>query len=212
MQLLRVTERSSRLFADSMAIIRRSISGNTQLPQERLEQLLTSGRYRLFAYVDGQEASGAALLYFAEHPGFVWLDYFAIRSDLRGQGLGGDLFRQIIAATARQNASPDWLLLEVDDDRDGDAQHQATCGRRIAFYRRLGARLLENVPYRFPSAFGEPVPMRLMAYPVRSGARLTEDELKGMVGEVFLNIHGRSQDDELLRWFGESMPKEIEAV
>jgi GNAT superfamily N-acetyltransferase len=210
MRLLRVTERDSRLFEDAMTIIRASIAESTQLPQARLEHLLANGRYQLFAYANGEETEGAALVYFAEQQRFAWLDYFAIRSDLRGKGLGSALFQEIAGLAANQNPPLDWLLLEVDDDREGDAQHQATCARRISFYRRPGARLLENVPYRFPSAFVSPVPMRLMVYGLHPNVTLSADDLSGAVADIFLNVHGRGQDDELLRWFHSNLPDEIE--
>ena len=193
-----------------MAIIRGSISENTQLPQVRLEHLLASGRYQLFAYEDGRQAEGAALVYFSKELQFAWLDYFAIRTELRGRGLGGVLFREIAGLAAKRTPPLDWLLLEVDDDREGDAQHRATCARRISFYRRLGARLLENVPYRFPSALGPPLPMRLMAYPLRSDVKLTPYDLRDALKEVFGEIHGRGPGDELLRWFESSLPANIE--
>jgi len=209
-QLLRVTDRDSRLFGEAMAIIRESISGNTQLPQARLEHLFANGRYQLFAYESREGAEGAALVYFAEQLRFVWLDYTAIRPRLRGKGLGSALFREIAGLAVNHNTPPDWLLLEVDDDREGDAQHQATCARRIGFYRRLGAQLLENVRYCFPSAYGPPLPMRLMAYSLRPNVALTSDALRSAVREVFEEIHGRRRDDELLRWFQSNLPDEIE--
>jgi hypothetical protein len=119
------------------------------------------------------------------------------------------LFREIAGLAANQNPPLDWLLLEVDDDREGDAQHRAICARRISFYRRLGARLLENVPYRFPSAFVSPVPMRLMVYGLRPNVTLSADDLKRAVADIFLNVHGRGEDDELLHWFHRNLPDEI---
>jgi GNAT superfamily N-acetyltransferase len=210
MQLLRVTDFNSRLFVDSMAILRDSISAATQLPQHQFNQLLAGGSYQLFAYGNGDGAKGAALVYFSEQLPFAWLDYFAIRSDLRGKRLGSTLFREIVGLAAKRHPALDWVLLESDDDREGDAQHQATCARRIAFYRRLGARLLENVPYRFPSAFGPPMPMRLMVYGLRPNVTLSADDLKRAVADIFLNVHGRGEDDELLRWFHTNLPDEIE--
>ena len=209
MRLLRVSERDSRLFADSMAIIRGSISEDTQLPQPRLERLLAGGGYQLFAYADGEQAEGAALVYFAEGLRFVWLDYLAIRFDLRGRGLGSALFREIAALAAKRSPPPDWVLLEVDDDREGDEQHQVTCARRINFYQRLEAKLLENVPYRFPCAFAAPIPMRLMVRPLRQDATLTSDDLRSVVREIFGEIHDRGADDDLLRWFEENLPEKV---
>lgn len=193
-----------------MAIIQASIAENTQLPQARLEHLLAKGRYQLFAYANRQEAEGAALVYFAGQEQFAWLDYFAIRSELRGKGLGSALFREIAGLAANQTPPLDSLLLEVDDDREGDAQHQAICVRRISFYRGLGARLLENVPYRFPSAVVSPVPMRLMVCGLRPNVTLSADDLSRAVAYIFLNVHGRGEDDELLRWFHCNLPDEIE--
>ena len=70
--------------------------------------------------------------------------------------------------------------------------------------------MLENVPYKFPSAFTSPIRMRLMAYQLHSNARLAPDDLKHAVGEIFTNIHCRECDDQLLRWFEEGLPEAVE--
>lgn len=149
-------------------------------------------------------------MYFSDQLPFAWLDYFAIRADLRSRGLGSDLFREIVQITRRLSPRPDWLLFEVDDGFEGDSQREADGKRRVQFYRRLGARLLANVPYKFPSAFIEPIRMRLMAFQLRLHTELTADDVKQVVREVFLNIHGRRSDDNLLRWFEQNLPPTVE--
>ena len=210
MQLLRATDPRSQRYHDTLAILREAIAPEAQLPERRFHDLLAAGNYQLFAYAEGDDVRGVALVYFSDELQFAWLDYFAIRSELRGRGLGSDLFREIVQVTSNQDPKPDWLLFEVDDDYEGDLQREAECKRRVQFYRRLGARVLENVPYKFPSAFAEPIRMRLMACPLRSGVSLAANDLKRVVAEIFLNIHGRGNNDDLLRWFQENLPRTIE--
>jgi GNAT superfamily N-acetyltransferase len=163
MQLLRVTDRESRFFAEAIAILHESVASEALLPERRFYDLLAGGQYQLFAYVQDEDVQGFALVYFSVQLRFAWLDYFAIRSDLRGRGLGSELFREIVHLAGNESPRLDWLLFEVDDDYEGDAQREADCIRRVRFYRRLGARVLENVPYKFPSAVTSPIRMRLMA-------------------------------------------------
>jgi ribosomal protein S18 acetylase RimI-like enzyme len=210
MPLQRVTDYKSQPYGDAIAILSDSIAREARLPEQRFGDLLASGNYRLFTYVQGEEAQGVALVYFSDPLRFAWLDYFAVRSDLRGRGLGSELFREIAGYVSQQNPLPDWLLFEVDDDYEGDARREAQCLRRVLFYRRLGARVLENVPYRFPSAFGDPIRMRLMAYQICSSAKLTAHHLKHAVREIFATVHGRHGDDELLRWFELALPGTVE--
>ena len=210
MHLQRVTDANSRVYRDAIVILHEAIAPEAQLPEQRFHDLLAGGRYRLFAYAEGDDVRGVALVYFSDDLRFAWLDYFAIRSDLRGRGLGSDLFRAIVQMAGEQSAQPHWLLFEVDDDYEGDLQREFYCKRRVEFYRRLGARLLENVRYKFPSAFAEPIRMQLMAYQLRPDSTLSPHDLSQIVKEVFLDIHGRGNNDDLLRWFQEDLPITIE--
>lgn len=209
MHLQRVTDLESPCFAAAVAILHESIAGETQLPEQRFRALLASGNYQLFVYHQGEDVQGVALVYFSDLLGFAWLDYFAIHSGLRGRGLGSKLFGAIAQSVKEQRPMLNWLLFEVDDNYEVDPGREAQCLRRVRFYRRLGARLLENVLYKFPSAFAAPIRMRLMAYQFQPRATLSADYLKNVVRDIFIHVHGRVNDDQLLRWFQESLPDNI---
>ena len=207
--LKRVTHTTSRLFAKAVAILIQSIPTEEQLPTERLKRLLAQDDYQLYSYHMDGDPVGSALLYVPAGGEFAWLDYMAVRDDTRGRGIGSSLFREIVRLINRDRKAARWLLFEVDDDREGSDCARQTNLRRIEFYRRLGAHLLANVPYRFPNANGLVVPMRLMVYPMRQVSDFTTGVVQRAVQDVFEGIHDRHQDDPLLRWFLERVPSEL---
>ncbi|SRR6266498_3248045 len=208
--VLRITDLGSQKFAECIAILRESIPRGEQLPTQRMRELLTGDSYQLLSLGTSEGTLAVAIVYFSAELPFCLLDYMAVRADVRGQGVGSALFHAVVEIARQANPVPDWLLLEVDDDREGTAESRTVDRRRIESYQHLGARLLHNVPYRFPSAFVAPVPMRLMAYPLRASATLSADDLRRTIADVFLNVHGRGSGDELLLWFEASVPEGIE--
>jgi ribosomal protein S18 acetylase RimI-like enzyme len=205
-----VTDFNSPLFDRSLLLLEQSISGYAQLPRVRLMKLLSGHNYRLYTLRFRDEVAGVALLYFSPGLPFVLLDYIAIHSDRRNQGLGSAFFRMLTELMPREKPSADWLIFEVDDDREGPEEKRAESRRRIEFYRRLGADLLANVPYRFPSAHGMPVPMRLMVYRLRPGAKLSPADIGAAIADTFVHVHGRTSDDDLLGWFRTHKPASLD--
>lgn len=207
----RVTDFRSPRFDLCLLILEQSISADARLPRSRLMGLLSGNGYRLYALglrkELGNEVAGAALLYFSADLPFVLLDYIAIDAERRNQGLGSAFFRALVELISREKPGADWLILEVDDDREGPEESRATSRRRMEFYRRLGARLLANLPYRFPCADGNFLPMRLMAHRLRLGAALSVADISAAIEDTFLHIHGRNSGDELLGWFRANRPE-----
>jgi ribosomal protein S18 acetylase RimI-like enzyme len=194
----RVTNPASPLFRPSIKIIQESIAANEQLSADRLLRLLENDDYRLYCLVSEGHVAAAAFLYLPRDEGFGHLDYMAVRSDLRNQGVGARLFRALVDVVSDERPGADYLLLEVDDDRRGDSAGQLIARRRIEFYRRLGAKVLTNVHYLFPSHNGPPVPMRLMAYEFHQGTPISRGAIASALGAIFTVVHDRGADDPLL--------------
>jgi GNAT superfamily N-acetyltransferase len=201
-----VTDFDSPLFELCLGVLEQSIEANEQLSRSRLRKLLSGGDYRLYALRDRNGIAGAASLYFSASTAFVLLDYLAIHPERRNQGLGSVFFRELTNAVRRENPEANWLILEVDDERENPDGKYVANRRRIEFYRRLGAQLLANVPYRFPSPSGVAVPMRLMVYRLQAGATLYPTDVRAMIEDSFRQVHGRRDEDELLVWFKAHMP------
>jgi GNAT superfamily N-acetyltransferase len=117
------------------------------------------------ALVRGGQPRGFALLRPLGGTGWIFLRYFVVDEDQRGQGIGGLMWDQLTARLRGEGFA--LLVFDVDDpDEPGCGPGQARVrSRRIRFYQRHGAGLLPVTGYRTPHADpGAPdwTPMLLM--------------------------------------------------
>ena len=101
--------------------------------------------------------------------GWMFLRYFVVDQHVRGQGLGGVMWDQLMARL-RDDGYP-LLVWDVEDpDEPGtDPDEVRIRQRRIAFYQRHGGRLLPIAGYGNPHG-DDWTPMRLMAAPTADQA------------------------------------------
>jgi GNAT superfamily N-acetyltransferase len=150
---IRVTEQT-RLASKSRDQLR-AIYLDSFPPHERAEftllvdSIAASERW-LFTATRGDDLFGFAIIVPHIASDVHLLEYLAVARQARSAGIGGVLLKHSVDA-ARANGSIAGILLEVEHDDDGDADERALRARRIAFYERNGARLIEGVPnYRVP--------------------------------------------------------------
>jgi len=207
--LERVPDLSSPLFRPCSEVLRKSIPSSEQLSEQRLTELLARDDYRMYALLLNGAVAATAILYLPRAEDFVLLDYMAVRADLRNRGLGSMLFQEVVKTASRERPAASFLFFEVDDDRGvGDAAPSIN-RRRIEFYRRLGAKLLVNAEYVFPSSTGSGVPMRLMVYRLRPETELLQISVGRAVENIFREVHGRGKDDTLLRSIVDHLPSRL---
>jgi GNAT superfamily N-acetyltransferase len=122
------------------------------------------------ALVEHEAAVGFTL--FSSYPEYYlgFLKFIAVREDIRGKGYGPillqDAMEQLRADGVRATGWPYLgLVLEVERPETAEnAQDRQLRERRIQFYRRNGARMIEGVDYIAPPvAAGQPsLPFHLM--------------------------------------------------
>jgi len=119
-----------------------------------------------------------ALLYTSDPPGspagFLW--YFAVQPALRGQGLGAQLYRSVLDRLGPQVRA---LFFDVEDPRQmATPAEQELARRRLAFYRRMGARPLDGIEYIQRCAeYLPPLRLLLMVHPVKAVSPVEAYEL-----------------------------------
>ncbi len=102
----------------------------------------------------------------AEH-NLAWLWMFAVTPEARNLGIGAAIYRDIVARLCVGTVA---MLLEVErPDLAHTEAERELAERRIAFYRRQGARLLEGVHYvQSVGPHQAPLPMHVMFHPLQA--------------------------------------------
>lgn len=113
----------------------------------------------------------------------MYIEYLAVAPPLRGQGIGSLLFRSLFAFFESTNISA--VVWEVDPpERAGDNNQ-----RRIQFYERLGAYLIEQSKhYGMPNYFkgSGMLSLRMMWKPFRSNhIQPTKSELIAFITDIY---------------------------
>jgi ribosomal protein S18 acetylase RimI-like enzyme len=136
-----------------------------------LQPLGSDDNARLLALLD-DAGQLAGLIMFQLYPqmdiGFLY--YLATRPELRGQGQGAAFYQKAVDSLFREVS---WLVFEVEKpELAEDEAHRQLAERRIRFYQRQGARLLQGIAYlQDVGPHCPPTPMHLM-FQARPGVPL----------------------------------------
>lgn len=162
---------------------------------------IAAGERWLFTATRGDDLFGFAIIVPYVTRDVHLLEYLAVARQARSAGIGGILLKHSVDA-ARANGSIAGILLEVEHDDDGDADERALRARRIAFYERNGARLVEGVPnYRVPliGCTGT-MRMKLLWLPIAANAPPPRgDKLRECVVGILERSYGLREEDALVR-------------
>jgi GNAT superfamily N-acetyltransferase len=130
--------------------------------------------------------------------GWTFLRYFVVAAERRGQGVGGRLWSALCADLAARGSTRLLFDVEDPDDPTADAHEAEERRRRVVFYRRLGADLVDVASYA-PPHHGEPgtlpIPLRLMAAALDAAGGSSRLELDaraadGLACTVLLHRYG----------------------
>ena len=112
--------------------------GNELKQLAMIEKAFRDGRYLCYGVREGDDILAYAFFVLTED--VYMLDYFAVKRELRGSGIGSAFLKEMGRGYFSEAAC---VLLEVDDPSfAGSEEEKKVCDRRLAFYLRNG--LLET--------------------------------------------------------------------
>ena len=168
-------ERLERLPEEAAARVREiyeeAFPARQRVPFSELQEAAAAGdEIALVALEDGRPA-GLAFLSRLDCVGHLFVEYFAVASDLRGGGRGQALWKAVARELAAAEG-PRPVVLEVEDPAEPqvDELEAAQRARRIRFWEHVGASMLPVDGYVVPNVGAAGTePLRLMWMPGRPG-------------------------------------------
>jgi ribosomal protein S18 acetylase RimI-like enzyme len=132
----------------------------------------------------------------------VYLEYLVIDEHHRGRGIGSRLLRDLCEQSRAAAGPPDGVVLEVEPAGEAVGAERDHRTRRIRFYERGGATVVDCAPrYRVPN-LAEPglVWFSLMWLTLsEAGPQLRGERLRDVVTAMMTQGYGLDQDGQLVR-------------
>ncbi len=133
------------------------------------------------------------------------LDYLAVSQNNRGKLIGQKLFAQLKDYAQNQKKH---LLMEVDDPKFGEDKELRN--KRVAFYIKNGALVLQDVKYILPALDGtETTNQILMLVPSGLKSQFSGQEIKDLVKLLYSELYGISGENESLNLICKSVNNSV---
>jgi len=181
------------------AIYLESFPPAERAPFEELIEEIDSGKYDLLTIREKGLLRGFAVSMALSGLDVHLLAYLAVERHCRSRGLGGRLVRTLVESLASQG-NVGGLLIEVDPEEAEDDRDLRMAARRIGFYERLGAQVVDGAAgYRAPNLAGEgSLAMRLLCLPI-SEPELKGERLRTCVAALLAEGYGLQETDPLVQ-------------
>lgn len=192
-------------FANAMNIYDEAFPSNEKQPLSLIKKRITESRSRLFVGLLNADVTCMALLWDFKDLEFVLLDYMAVAKEHRNNQFGTGLFNHL---TKTINANKKYMVIEVENHLFGDNKDLRK--KRINFYIKNGAYVLNEVPYMLPSLDGTlPTEMILMISPKYQNDIIEFDKMETLIKRLYLDLYEKTDDNSLLISILKNTPNKI---
>lgn len=181
-------------FDELYAIYSSSFPRSEQKQKEELLQMLCSADYTIFTTKIDSKIVGFCAVFHSSKTSFFLIEYMAVKSELRGVGVGRELFLHVKKQMAKAyGAKP--LLVEIDSP-DKKSTEWEIREKRERFYRKLGCRIIEPLDYILPIKSEERAPQMKLLLHHDELANISNKLLKEWLESLYVLIYGCQKDDE----------------
>lgn len=208
LDFLKVTEINSKAFSAAMEIYSNAFPLNEQQPVSTIKKRIEQGVSELYIGESDKQIVFMALLFPLQGTDFILLDYMATIESHRGKS-AGSFFLQHISEILKDNKK--YFIIESENPYFGNNKELRE--RRVAFYKRNGAKLLKDVRYILPGMHGlEPTEMVLMIMPEYFSAEISGSTVSKLIAQVYKQLYNRHSEDALLQLSLQSIPVRVQLI
>ncbi|CDM93433.1 N-acetyltransferase [Limnospira fusiformis KN01] len=186
-------------FAKAIALYQQSFLPQEIIPIPIISRSLKLGNIQLWGGYYQQEFALMSIVHPLPNSEFVLLGYLATVPHLRNIKIGSRFLEYIINVVQQDDKS---LILEVEHPDFGENRELKQ--RRVAFYRRLGAKIFQDIIYIFPALDGTTTTeMMLMIIGEKHHDKLPQTLVQQLIRDLYSEVYNCNPDDSIFNWIAD---------
>lgn len=209
MNIHRVCSVNEPAYHELLRIYRDSQPESERKGPDHLARMIERPEYFFLAGRRDESIVGYAICICLPGSDAALLEYMAVTRELRGLGLGQELFKQTAALGPIANRT---LVIEVDSDKLPSPDH-ADRVRRKKFYRRLGCREIDGLAYIMPPVSSAPPPaMDMLVYAVELPGTLRKSHIRGWLQSCYQQVYDVPENDPRIEVMVARLPENVRLI
>ncbi|MBN1251357.1 MAG: GNAT family N-acetyltransferase [Bacteroidales bacterium] len=207
MQLIfkQIVDTNNIIYDRAISIYNNSFPENEKQLVSVIKNRIDEAKSHLFVGILKTKVVCMALLWEFNNSEFILLEYLAVKENQRNKNYGSKILNFIIDKVKINNK---YLIIEVENYLFGNNIEQRK--KRINFYIKNGAYILNNVPYLIPSLNNTlATETLLMLAPKYHKLYLKKHEVDELIRRLYVELYQKSENDKMLNSILEKITDKI---